>query len=77
MNFFISDNRFKLEILNGGMSKKFVNWYYKLKGVRFNEQVEVFYIPSINEIDNKEELWWSFEDIDNFRKIYYNIINDR
>lgn len=77
MVFFISDNRFKLEILNGEISKKFVNWYYKLKGVRFNEQVDVFYILSNNEINNKEELWWSYEDIDNFRKIYYNTINDK
>lgn len=77
MDFFISDNRFKLEILKGSISKKIVNWYYKLKGVRFNEQVEVFYIESNNEIDNKEELWWSYEDINNFRKIYYNTINDK
>ena len=76
MDFLINDNKFKKEITNGNLHKKYANWYFKLKGVRFNLNVEVYLIPSRYELD-KEELWWSFEEIEYFRKIYYDTINDK
>tara|TARA_B100001093_G_C26345479_1_gene807937 strand:- start:210 stop:449 length:240 start_codon:yes stop_codon:yes gene_type:complete len=67
----LSDNKFRTEISKIFVHKEVIKWHNKLKGVRFKVFNDVKYIPSRDQIENPEEIWWSFEDINNFKRNYY------
>lgn len=67
----LSDNKFRSDISKTIFQKKIIRWNNQLKGVRFKVFNDIKYIPSRDQIENPEEIWWSFEDINNFKRNYY------
>lgn len=67
----LSDNKFRSDISKTIFHKKIIRWNNQLKGVRFKVFNDIKYIPSRDQIENPEEIWWSFEDINNFKRNYY------
>lgn len=77
----IKDNKFKNKVENKLLNKDQIKWYYKLKGVRFNNFNEIIFIPSRWDIPNKEKekIWWTSIELDKMKQkvslesIMYNV----
>ena len=68
----LTDNKFRSEFVKKTIfQKRVIDWHNKLRGVTFDENIKVKLIPSRKEIDNIQELWWSYQDIEKFRINYY------
>lgn len=64
----IADNKFKYAIERKLLNKELIKWYYRLKGVRFDNTVKYYDVPSRFDIENKDQIWWSIEEINNKEK---------
>ncbi len=64
----IADNKFKYTIERNLLNKELIKWYYRLKGVRFSNIIEYYIIPSRFDIDHKDQIWWTIEEINNLKE---------